>query len=146
MLNDFLYRIGQWGRENRARLIGAVLIAGGAIVLALLIRYGVERIQQWSYERGAAAKDQEFREADTKAKLHQARANALEAQIAAKDARIIELEKESVAAKVVYEKTRTVYLPLKETYEEARDNPDVPVDISCADACRELAAVEHPCR
>lgn len=146
IISNFLYRLGQWARENRAGLIRAIVIAAAAFALFFVGWYGVEEIQRRSYERGVAAKDKQFREADARARKHQANADALKVEIEAKDAKIAKLEKDSTAAKVVYERTKTVYVSLKDEYEKARDNPDVPADTTVADACTELAAIGHPCR
>lgn len=146
ILNNFLFRVGQWARQNRTRLVRLILIVAAALILAGLIYYSVERFHAWRYEKAVEAKDKEFRAAETKINAAEAVITALKVEIAAKDALIEELDKQANAAQRVVEKTRTVYVSLKDEYEKTRDNPNVPADISNCGACAELARAGHPCK
>lgn len=146
LLSNFLRRLGDFLHQNRARVIKWLLILAAVLIGAWLIYYGVERFHAWRYEKAVEAKDREFRAAEAKINAAEAVINALKVEIAAKDALIEELDKQANAAQKVVEKTRTVYVSLKDEYEKTRDNPNVPADISNCGACAELARAGHPCK
>ena len=146
LIRNFLYRVGQYARENRARLIKWLLIAGTVVLLFFLGRYGVERIQQWSYEKGIQARDQQYREADARVKKLEAENANLKGEIQAKKAEARELEIRAAAAESALESIRTVNVTLKGDYEKARSIPVAPADTSIAGTCAQLARLEHPCR
>lgn len=146
IISNFLYRVGQYAKENRARLINWLLILAAVIVGALLIYYGVERFHAWRFEKRVEALDKRYEKAEAEAKAAEALINALKTELRAKDALLEELDKQAAAAQKVVERTRTVYVSLKDEYEKTRDNPDVPVDISNCGACAELARAGHACK
>ncbi|HEY7218995.1 MAG TPA: hypothetical protein VH985_11465 [Candidatus Binatia bacterium] len=145
-LSNFARRVGDFISQNRARLIRWLLILAGAVLVVALIYYGVERLQRWRYEQHVQALEKQFRDADARAKEAQARADAKQKEIDAKESELRELELRASAADAALRAARTAVAPLKEKYEEARNTPIDPADTSCADACTELAAVDHPCR
>lgn len=146
ILNNFLYRVGQYAKENRARLIKWALILAAVIVGALLIYYGVERFHARRFEKRVEALDKRYEKAEAEAKAAEALINALKVELRAKDALLEELDKQAAAAQKVVERTRTVYVSLKDEYEKTRDNPLPAADVSCDDVCAKLAALGRPCQ
>jgi chromosome segregation ATPase len=112
----------------------------------LLIRAGVEKWQRSRYEKRIQTLESQFREADAKAKEAEALAAAFASAIEAKQAELRELEIRAQAAETALRTTRTIVVPLKETYEKARNTPVVNTSVSCADVCKELAGLGHPCQ
>lgn len=145
-LNNFLFRLRQYARDNRDKLIRALVIAAAALFLVLLIYYGVEKIQQWSYERGIRSVDAVVHAKEAEAKAHEARADEIAREIVIKEAIADEWEIRARAAEWKLAETGRAIAPLRKTYEETRDNPDIPADISCADVCARLAALGHACQ
>lgn len=143
---NFLRRLGDFLSRNRAAVINWLLIVAAVVIAFFVIRYGIERIQQWSFERGVEAKDKEYRAAEAKVNAAEAVITALKVEMAAKDALLEELDKQYAVAKAAHGKTRTVYVSLKEQYEKTRDNPVLPACVSYADACKELAAAGYACK
>lgn len=141
ILNNFLFRVRQWARENRASLIKWLLILLAVIVGALLIYYGVERFHAWRFEKKVEALDKRYQQKDAEIKAAEAVINALKTEIAAKDALLEELDRQAGAAQKVVERTRTEYVYLKGEYEKTRDNPLPAAPVSCADLRAELAAL-----
>src|SRR5262245_34034617 len=112
MLSNFLFRIAQYVRENRQRLIKALFIAAAALIIALLIYYGVERIQRAKYGKRVQALEKQFQDADAKAKAAQARADAKEEEIHAKEAELQDLEVRAMAAENALRSIRNVNVTL----------------------------------
>lgn len=146
MLSDFLYRVADYFHRNRARLIKWLLIAAAALLAVSLIHYGVEKWQRAKYEKRVNALERQFQKADAEAKAAEAKAHALADEIAVKETELRDLEARAASAEKAVRKTRTVYIPLKETYEKARNNPVVAADTTCADACAELARLGYECK
>lgn len=146
IIRNFLYRIEQWERDNRAKIIKVLAVASAALFVAYLIFAGVERLQRARYERRVNALEQQFRDADAKAKDAEARADAKAKEIDAKQAELQFLEARADAAEKRVSQTRARVVTLKETYENIRYVPMPAGPVSCADACAELAAVGYACR
>lgn len=141
ILNNFLYRVRDWVTQNRSRLIKYLLILAAVIVAAWLMSYAFERYHAWRYEKSVEALDKRFQDADAEAKSHKALADALKIELELKDAKIVELGKQASAAKVIHERTKTVYLTQKEEYEQIRNNPLPVATVTCADLRAELAGL-----
>jgi hypothetical protein len=146
MLSDFLFRVRQYAHENRGQIVRAFLIAAGAIFILLLVYFGIEELRRARYEKRVDALEALFRDADASAKDAERQADALKAAIDAKYDQIRDLEARAANAEAALRTSRQRVEPLKETYEKARDNPDIPADTTCADACTELARLGHPCK
>lgn len=138
-ISNFLRRVADFARQNRARLIKLLLIVALAFAAAGLIYYGVEKWHGWKYEKAVQALDRRINEEEIKIKAAEQLINALKTEIAAKDALIVELDKAYEFARSAHGKTRTEYVYLRGEYEKTRDNPDVPASVSCADLRAELA-------
>src|SRR5262245_12641126 len=105
MLRNFLYRVGQYARENRAKLIKALLIAAAGVAAFLLIRAGVERWQRSRYEKHVHALETQIRKADAKAKEAEAHAAAIAHALEAKQAELRDLEARAKAAESALSET-----------------------------------------
>jgi hypothetical protein len=146
MLSNFLFRVAQYARENRARIVKALVIAAAVIVAVLLIVAGVERWKQWRYEKRVQALEQQFRDADAKAKDAQQRADAKQREIDAKQSELQFWEARAQAADNALRNAKQKVVTLKETYETIRYTPMPGDPVSCADACSKLAAIGYPCK
>jgi Tfp pilus assembly protein PilN len=146
MFNNFLYRVAQYLHDNRARLIRVALILAAILLAVFLIFAGVERWKERQYQKRLQSLDQQFQQSDADAKAAQARADAKQEEIDILKAEHKQLEARAAAAENAVQQTRTVVVPLKEKYEEARNTPVDTTDPACADVCRELADLGHPCR
>lgn len=146
MINDFLYRVGDALSRSRSTVIKWLLVAAAIVIVIALALYGVERLQEWSYEKGVAAGEALYQKQKAEAQAAQARADDLKLQIAVLDAEVSALRKRSAAASTAYHNAKTKTASLKEEYEETRNNPVPAVDVSVADACASLAAVGYPCQ
>ena len=145
-VSNFARRAGDWLQANHNRLIKWLVIAAAAILAFLLIRYAVEEWQRSRYEKRIEMLERQIFDADAKAQAAEARAGAIQAALELKYAELRDLGARAANAEKNMRQTRTVYLPLKEKYEQARDNPMPIADLSCADLCAELAGLGHPCR
>jgi len=146
MLRNFLFRIEQYARENRARLIKWLLRLTATLIALLLIVAGVERFKQWRYEKHVQALDQQIRDADARVEKLEAENADLKGEIAAKKAEARDLEIRAKAAESALESIRNVNVTLKGDYEKARSVPVAPADTSVASVCAQLARLDHPCR
>jgi hypothetical protein len=145
-LSNFVLRVADYARNHRRQVIKLVTAVVASLVIAWLVIYAIERFQQWGYEKGVKALELKFNEAEAKAKAAEARAAGLEVLIKANEAEYADLKLKADAADSRLGQTTIVYRTLKEKYEETRDNPDIPACVSYADACAELAGVNHPCK
>jgi uncharacterized protein HemX len=146
ILNNFLFRVGQAIRENRARLIKLLAIVAAAFVLAGLIYYGVELLHKARYEKRVQSLEKQFRDAEEQAKAADARADAKQKEIDAKQAELQFLAARANAADDALRNVRQRVVTLKETYENIRYVPMPAGPVSCADACRDLASVGYACK
>jgi cell division protein FtsB len=146
MLRNFLFRIEQYARENRARLIKWLLRLTATLIALLLIVAGVERFKQWRYEKHVQALDQQIRDADARVEKLEAENADLKGEIVAKKAEARDLEIRAKAAESALESIRNVNVTLKGDYEKARSVPVAPADTSVASVCAQLARLDHPCR
>src|SRR5262245_44316410 len=146
MIRNFLYRARDYIKQNRRRLIKAAVIIIALLITFLIVRALVERVQKARYEKRVEALEAQIGEANDRAREAERQAETLKAAIDDKYAQIRDLESRAKAAERNLRQTREIVAPLKETYEETRTNPDVPVDTTCADACKALAGLGHPCR
>jgi len=146
MLRNFLYRLGEYARENRNKLIKFALIIVGALLAGFII-YGIaESIERSRYYKSLDEFDKRIEQAEAKAKALEQQAGILKTALIAKYARLAELELQAKSADVKLQKTRTVYMPLEKIYEEIRNAPALPAAaISCADLCRQLSELGYPC-
>lgn len=131
---------------NRDKLIRAAVIAAAFLLLVLLIYYGVDYIQTARYEKRVAAADRAIAEADARAKEIEREAEILKDALSAKYSEMAAIRARAETAEARLRNARRIVTPLKETYEQARDNPVVPADTTCANACAELAGLSHPCK
>src|SRR5262249_33683593 len=138
--------VSEYFHANRRLIVKSLLIAAAILIAFLLIRAGVERWQRSRYEKHVQALETQIRQADAKAKKAEAQAAAIALALETKQAELIDLQPRAAAAESALRKTRTVVIPLKEAYEQARDTPLSTTDVSCADVCKELAGLGHPCR
>src|SRR5262249_29934929 len=145
MLRNFLYRVSEYFHANRRLIVKSLLIAAAILIAFLLIRASVERWQRSRYEKHVQALETQIREAEGKAKEAEARAAAAALAIKAKQAELRDLQARAEAAEIALRTTRTIVVPLKEKYEQARNTPVVTADVSCAAVCAELAVLGHPC-
>lgn len=147
IVNNFLFRVRQWARDNRRSLIriGAILLM--ALIVAALLFVAVARWKDRQYQKRVQTLEKQFADAEGRAKEHEARANLLGYEIDARKAELADLQAKADNAEALLKSARAKTITLKEAYETIR-YVDVPADapVSVADACRELAAVEHPCK
>lgn len=138
MLSDFLFRVRQFAYENRRRLIRALVIAVGALIVAALIYYGVESWQRARFERKVNALEALYRDADARAKDAEAQAELLNRAIDDKYEELRNLETRAANADAALRTARGKTITLKEEYETIRyrDVPDTPVSV--ADICSKL--------
>lgn len=146
IVSNFLTRVSDAISRNRRNLIKVAIAVVGAVILAWLVIYAMERFQQWGYEKGVKAMDLKFNEEQAKSKAAEARAVALESLIKANEAEYADLKRRADAADARLGETTIVYRTVKERYETVRDNPDVPACVSYADACKELSRLGFECR
>lgn len=146
ILSNFARRVADYAKQNRARLIKALLILVAALFLGYLLYYGIEKWYAWRFEKRVEAIDKRIGEKDAEIKAAEAFINALKTEIAAKDALLEELEKQAVDANNALRDARGRVVTLKENYETIRYLPLPSTPVSCADACRDLAAVGYACR
>jgi outer membrane murein-binding lipoprotein Lpp len=146
IIRNFLFRAGQYLRDNQARLLRILFYALIALAAVFLIAGGVSRWQKWRYEKRVNALEDKFHEASGHAKELQREADELKHKLDAKQSEVQFWEARSEAAEQRMGETRVVYRTLKDTYEETRLNPDVPADTTCADACAELSRLGHACK
>jgi flagellar biosynthesis/type III secretory pathway M-ring protein FliF/YscJ len=146
MLSNFLFRVRQYLGDNRARFIKWAIILAAA-VLAIILIYGlVESVIKARYERRVQAYELELRDARERAKEAEARKAVIEAAIETKNAEIDKLEEMAALADKRLAQTRTIYLPLKEKYEEIRNTPVPDTPVSCTDVCAQLAELGYKCQ
>jgi hypothetical protein len=145
-ISNFGRRIADYLRQNPRRVIIWIVMAIAGVAFAWLMIYGVERLEQWGYERGVEASEEKFQKANAEVRAAEARERALKEQIDILETEQRELEARADAAEKRRQQTQIVYRTVKEAYEIARDNPVVPACVSRADACSELAGVNHPCK
>jgi len=150
-LSNFLRRIGDFLIEYRDRILKWALIAVSALLALILIYGAIENIvSSRSYKR-INELEQQYRDAEARAKDFQAQADVMKAALDLKYAEISKLKEQAAAADAALARTRAQVAPLKERYEEARntqiDNTlPAAADLSCADLCLRLAELGHPCR
>lgn len=131
-------------RAARYIKIGILIIA--ALLVFLLVRRVVEWAQGRQYEKRVQALEWQLKDAEQRARDAEGRAAVLQSAIETKNAEIDELEMKAAFADKKLQQTRTVYLPLKEAYEQTRIVP-LPADpVSCSDICLELSRLGYPCR
>src|SRR4029434_2496921 len=104
-------------RENKRIVWRAVLILLAALLVFLTIRGVVEWAQGRNYEKRVHALEGVIKDAEQRARDAEGRAAVIQEAIETKNAEINELEKQVAIADRKIQQTRTVYLPLKETYE-----------------------------
>jgi len=146
MLNNFIFRVGQWARDNRARLIKIALVVIASLFLAWLILYASERIQQAGYERGAHALEIKAQEASERAREAERQADILKMALSGKYGELVAIRERAETAERNLENARRATAPLKVIYEQAHNASDIPVDISDCGACAELARAGHACK
>jgi len=146
LLSDFCRNLSRILRENKRIVWRAVLILLAALLVFLTIRGVVEWAQGRNYEKRVHALEAVIKDAEQRARDAEGRAAVIQEAIETKNAEINELEKQVAIADRKIQQTRTVYLPLKETYENTRIAPLPAAPVSCADICAELARLGYPCR
>jgi hypothetical protein len=144
-ITNFLRRLGDFLHRNRAGVIKWVIILAAVLIGAWLIIYAIERLQTWSYDRGAAAKNLEIKALEDKAKEAEGRADVLRRALEIRYAYQHELEKRAEVAEAKLRDTKARVVTLKEAYETIRYVP-VAGPVSCESACSELAAIGFPCK
>jgi hypothetical protein len=138
MLNDFLFRVRQYARDNRAKLIRAFIIAAGALLFAILIWYGAEYVASGKLLRKIEALEALERDASARAIEAEREAELLKAAILVKYDQVRELETRAANAETALRAARGKVITLKEEYETIRYR-DVPVDpVSVVDICSKL--------
>src|SRR5262245_20093451 len=131
LISNFCRRVADYVSQNKARL-GKLIFILALIVGAALLLYGVVySIQTARYEKRVNALDQQFKDAEAKAKEAEAKADAIARQLDAKQSELQFLEAQAKDADRRLQQTRTVYLPLKERYEETRIAPLPAAPVSC---------------
>lgn len=145
-MNRIINAILKYLNANRDRLIKALVVAAGILLLVLLIYYGVDYVQTARYEKRVAAADKAIAEADARAKGIEREAEILKDALEGKYAQLNALRTRAEIAEGALKNARRIVTPLKEEYEEARTNPVVPADTTCAAACAELAGLGHACK
>ena len=145
MLNDFLTHLKDWVGQNKLRLSKIIFYVALVIGVALLIYGIVDSVQKARYEKRVNQLDQQFKEADAKAKDAEARAAEIGHQLDAKKSEVQFWQAQGQAADKKVAQTRTIYLPLKETYENTRTAPIPSTPVSCADLCRQLSELGYKC-
>lgn len=146
MLNNFLIRIGDALSRNRRTVIKWLLIAAAAMLILAVVYYGVEQLQRSRYEKKVQALEKQFQDAKAEAKAAEDRADAIQVAIETKYEELRHVRIRAAETETLLRNAKTNVVTLKEVYEEIRNNPMPTVDISCADACRQLAAVGYPCQ
>lgn len=146
ILNNLLIHLGEYLSRNRQRIFKAFGIAIAALALFLLIVAGVEKWKRAKYEKQVNALEQQFKDADAKAKEAERQAEILKNAIDAKYDELRAIRDRAEASENRLRQTRTVYVPLKEDYEKVRNTPMPTGPVSCADICAELERLGFPCR
>jgi flagellar biosynthesis/type III secretory pathway M-ring protein FliF/YscJ len=149
-LSNFLRRAGDFLLEYRDRIIKWALIAVSALLVILLLYGFIENIvRSRSYKR-INELEQQYQEAEARAKDFKAQADVLKAALDLNYAEQRKLKEQAAAADAALNRTRREVAPLKETYEKARNTPvDTAADaadLDCADLCARLAELGHPCQ
>jgi uncharacterized protein HemX len=145
-ISNFGRRIADLIKQNRARLIKLALIVAAILAATIALYLSIEKIQSWRYEKRVQALEKQYQAADARAKELEAQAEATRQAIDSKQAEVQFLEARAQDAEKKLQQVRTIVLPLKETYEQARNTPVAAADTSCADVCAELARLGHPCQ
>jgi len=151
MLHNFLYRVGEYARDNYRKLINWAIVAVSIFLAVLLIYGAIESfVRSRSYKR-INELEQQYRQAEARAKDFQTQADVLKAALDLKYAEISKLKEQAAAADAAVARTRRESAPLKERYEEARNTPTdntlpAAADLSCSELCKELSGLGHPCR
>lgn len=147
IVKNFLLHVGEWARNNRRSLIRIALIVTAILVAVFLVFAGVERWQNAKYEKRVQALTQQFKDADARAKEHEARAEQLEYEIEARKAELADLQARADAADAALKNAQGKTKILKEAYETIRYVPiDSATPVSVESACAELAGVQHYCK
>jgi len=146
MLNNFFFRIRQWASDHRTKLIKVALVVLASLILAWLILYAIERIQQAGYEKGVHALEIKALEASERAKELEGQANVLKIALSGKYAELVAIRERAETAEMNLQNARRATAPLKVIYEQAHNAPDIPIDISDCGACAELARAGHSCK
>lgn len=145
-MNRIINAILKYFSANRDRLIRALVVAAGILLLVLLIYYGVDYIQTARYEKRVAAADKAIAEADARAKAASDEAEILKDALEGKYAELVKLRSRAEIAEDALRNVRRVVVPLKKEYEEARNNPMPAGPVSCADACAVMASIGYSCK
>lgn len=145
ILSNLLFRARQYAGDNRARLIRALVIAVGALIVAALIYYAVEQWQRGRFESRVRALEALERDASARAKNLEAEADALKSARDALEADARELEARAITAETALRNAKGKVITLKEEYETIRyrDVPDTPVSVEAA--CAKLAGLGYRC-
>jgi hypothetical protein len=147
MLRNFLFRIGQWAHDNRARLIRIGLILAAILAAVILIFAGVNRWKDRQYQNRIQTLEQDRQAADARSKQSQAAADEFQRLYEEEKARGREIEKRAAALDVALQTARDRTVTLKEAYETIRYLPiDPATPASVAAACTELAGLGYPCK
>lgn len=147
IVENFLFRVRQWVYDNRRSLIRITLVVAAIVIAVFLIFAGVERIKEWKYEKRVRALEQQFHDAETRAREAEGRAVRLGYEIEARKAELAELQARADAADAALKTAQGKTKILKEQYETVR-YVNVPADtpVSVESACRELAAIGYECK
>ena len=106
MLKNFVYRVGDFLIEYRDRIIKWALILAGALLGALMI-YGIaESIERSRSDKRINELEQEYRDAEGRAKDFQAQADVMKAALDLKYAEISKLKEQAAAAEAAVARTR----------------------------------------
>lgn len=123
-----------------------LLIASAAVFVLALIYYGVEEWQRGKYNSKITALESLVHANEAKAAEVEREAETLKNALEGKYAELNKLRSRAEIAEDALRNTRRNVKPLKEAYETIRLVP-VPTDpVSCADACKQLAAIGYPCK
>jgi hypothetical protein len=146
MLANFLFRIRQYASDHRGKLIKVAIVVMGALILAWLIIYAMERFQEWGYDKGIKALDEKVLHYEAEAKAREAEAQILKNALQLRYAQLKAIQETVRTAEINLQNARHQSGQLKVIYEKTRDDSNIPVDISHCGACEELGLAGHPCK
>lgn len=146
-LSNFVHKVARYLRESRPLILKAVLLVVLALFILLAIRGIVEYVQKAKYEKRIDALEREYGTADARAKEMEQQAELLKRALELKYEQLEAIQRRAETAETNLRNARRSVTPLKEAYEETRNNINaVPADTTCADACRELSAAGYACK
>lgn len=147
MFSNFIYRVGQWLRDNRARVIRVLLILAAILIAVFLIFAGVGYLKDQQYAKRIQTLETDIERANERANEAEGRAALMEYEIEMRKAELEKLQAIADAADAALLKAQGKTKILREQYETIRYVP-IPADtpVSVESACAELAGLGYRCQ